>query len=234
MTTIFFLAMAMVCASLYFWKQHAIKRGNHYRRRGQPSVTQRSAEPSSKPTKHEPVIDRDPLIESTRSTLSKAAAIHFDNNTEEKKNARANLPIAFYLMAPENASYVGYELLQALLSVGLRYGRQQIFHRHLHKDGRGAALFHCAQAIAPGAFDLTKMGALSCPGLCLFFNAATVDAPVSVFDALLETIDQLVDDLGGKVFDEKHQLLTREKLFSLKQQVVTLEKNKTTADLFDE
>ena len=140
MTTLFFLVMAALCAGIYIWKQRAIARGNRYRaqqREPQKVEPQVVAFPAS--------TDRDPLIESTRSTLSKAAAIHDAYpHTPTKKPDHF---IVFYLMAPEEALYAGYELLQALLSAGLRFGKQHLFHRHVHKDGRGETLFHCAQAV---------------------------------------------------------------------------------------
>lgn len=140
--------------------------------------------------------------------------------------------IALYLMAQEGSEFSGYELLQALLSSGMRYGKQRIFNRHAHKDGRGEILFHCASAAAPGTFDLTKMGTFSCSGLCFFFSASHVDEPLSTLDCLLETIDQLVEDLGGQVLDEKRALFTKEKMVQYRQRIRAFENSKVTADMF--
>lgn len=147
-------------------------------------------------------------------------------------NPQADCVIALYLMAPERTEFSGYELLQALLSSGLRFGKQRIFNRHAHKDGRGEILFHCASAAAPGTFDLTKMGAFSCTGLCFFFSASHVDEPLSTLDCLLETIDQLVEDLGGRVLDDKRVLFTKEMMIQYRQKIRAYENSKVTTDMF--
>ena len=138
--------------------------------------------------------------------------------------------MALYLMAPDNCVYGGYELLQSLLSVGLRYGKQRIFHRHAHKDGRGDVLFHCASDRSPGTFDLTKIGALTLKGFCFFFSAASVEDPLSAFDCMLETLDLLVDDLGGHVLDDQRVLLTKEKMVQYRQRLRAVTNNQVTLD----
>ena len=154
-------------------------------------------------------------------------------STESKPTpSTADCVIVLYLMAPEGTEFSGYELLQALLSSGMRYGKQRIFNRHAHKDGRGEILFHCASATAPGTFDLTKMGAFSCKGLSFFFSAADVEEPLSTLDCLLETIDQLVEDLGGRVLDDHRVLFTKEKMVHYRQKIRAFENSKVTPDMF--
>ena len=147
--------------------------------------------------------------------------------------SQSDCVVVLYLMAPEGVTFSGYELLQALLSAGLRYGKQRIFNRHEHKDGRGDVLFHCASAMAPGTFDLTQMGSFSCKGLCLFFTASSVADPLATFDCMLEMIDQLVDDIGGRVLDENRMLFSKERMVKYRQQLRMYENGKVTADLFD-
>lgn len=116
--------------------------------------------------------------------------------------------ISFHLMAEKVKPFNGYELLQAILSVNMRYGRHQIFHRHEEKTGHGNILFSLASVVQPGTFDLSKMGGFSTPGLSLFFSAGNVRDPIAVYELMLQTAGQLMDDLGGHVLDENHQLLT--------------------------
>ncbi len=116
--------------------------------------------------------------------------------------------ITFHVMAMQDRPYTGYELLQAILSVGMRYGKHRIFHRHQETTGRGKVLFSLASVTRPGFFDLPKMGAFSTVGLSLFFKANNVDDPLAVYELMLQTSGQLVEDLGGRVLEERHQLLT--------------------------
>lgn len=120
--------------------------------------------------------------------------------------------LMLYLMAPENQPYNGYELLQALLSAGLRYGKMQIFHRHEQKTGRGDIIFSLASATSPGTFELPKMGAFSCTGLVLFFEVHKVKDPKKAFEIMIDTAAQLAEDLGGDVLDENRVELSEEKI----------------------
>lgn len=142
-----------------------------------------------------------------------------------------NHTVVLYLMSPSNSSYAGYELLQALLSAGLRFGAQHIFHRHVHKDGRGDVLFHCASAEKPGTFDVSKMGGFATRGLCFFFTTDTAHEPLAVFDTMLDTIDQLVEDLGGEVYDENHQLFTQKSMLTLREQLKAVAEEVNSADI---
>lgn len=119
--------------------------------------------------------------------------------------------IAFYLMAPEGKQFFGYELLQALLSAGLCYGKMNIFHRY--QKGSNLILFSVASAIEPGVFDLDNMGAFSCPGLTLFIRACSEQELLYVqLDSLLQTAEQLADDLGGILCDDQRVPLTEDKI----------------------
>lgn len=189
--------------------------------------------------KKEPSLGKNPLdhdvilgLKSNEDALI-ARPTPIKEPTSPKSTAQPDVLVALYLMAPENSVYAGYELLQVLLSAGLRFGEHRIFHRHTNKDGRGHILFHCASAAAPGTFDLSKMGSFTSPGLCLFFSVAQTGDLLATFDVMLNTIDQLVDDLGGRVLDENHEPFTKEKMILLRKKMRTVETNKNTLDMFE-
>ncbi|MCH9644834.1 MAG: cell division protein ZipA C-terminal FtsZ-binding domain-containing protein [Gammaproteobacteria bacterium] len=119
--------------------------------------------------------------------------------------------IVFYLRAEEGRPYAGYELLQSLLSADLRFGDMDIFH---HAGG-----FSLASITPPGTFDMDKMGSFSCTGLSLFLSLESCEDPLTSFQSMLHTADQLVQDLGGKVLDEGQNLLTEEKVLQLYQEL---------------
>lgn len=141
--------------------------------------------------------------------------------------------ISLNLCAVSDKPYAGYELLQSLLSCGMRFGAMSIFHRHEKKTGVGPILFSLASCTKDGTFDLAKIGAFSCNGLVLFMKPHEVGEPVRVFELMLETADQLINDLGGKVLNEKQQLLKKEDVLTVHQQLKQYEKDRNTMDLFD-
>ena len=142
--------------------------------------------------------------------------------------------ITFNIVADESHSYMGYELLQAMLSAGMRYGQHNIFHRHAEKTGRGPLLFSLASICQPGTFDLSRMGSFSTPGLSLFFTADKMNDPVAVYELMLQTAGQLVEDLGGHVLDEHKQLLTPATVVKQRQLLHQYVAAKQVPDLFEE
>lgn len=142
--------------------------------------------------------------------------------------------ITFHIMSEEHQTYNGYELMQAILSVGLRYGDRKIFHRHEDKSGQGPVLFSLASATAPGTFDLYDMGGFSTPGLSLFFRAADVEDPISVYELMLQTAGQLVEDMGGHVLDENRELLTPTKVVEQRQRLRDYLSGHEAPDLFED
>lgn len=127
--------------------------------------------------------------------------------------------IVLNLVAHPEAPYRGYELLQALLAVGLRYGKWGIFHRHAELTGKGPTLFSLASSVEPGVFDLAKMGSFSTPGLTLFMRISSVENPLSVFEKVLAAAQHLTQELGGTVCDEKRIPLSVEKVAVWREQL---------------
>lgn len=242
MITFLFLFLAAVCVGVYFWNSNreSTPSGNHYRKRKiMHNASLRTKSPNRSFLKNNESIEarlsvKEPVrsddffdheIETTDDALGLNTTNHkpFSRQPKQHRALQSNCVIALYLMADENTPFLGYELLQVLLSAGLRYGDHRIFHRHVNKDGRGAVLFHCASAKAPGTFDLTKMGSTMCEGLSFFFSADDVEDPVAAFDCLLETVDQLVEDLGGTVLDANRNRLTTETMLQMRDQLRAIE-----------
>lgn len=149
--------------------------------------------------------------------------------------ARSTLPdvISLNLCADPDKPYAGYELLQALLSCGMRFGSQDMFHRHLKKTGAGPILFSLASCTKTGTFDLSEIGGFSCKGMVLFMEPKKVEAPVSVFQLMLETADQLIQDLGGKVLNAQQQLLKKDDALRIHQQLSAYEASVKASDLVE-
>jgi len=222
--TLIFLAIMSIGIYVYWRKTRAVP-VNRYRKKA----------PTVRPAENNVVADLNAERESDEALgikIIEKKPTDSAISSESKSTSSADCVIALYLMASEGSVFSGYELLQALLSSGMRYGKQRIFNRHAHKDGRGEILFHCASATAPGTFDLTKMGAFSCKGLSFFFSASDVDEPLSTLDCLLETIDQLVEDLGGRVLDDQRALFTSVRMVQYRQKIRAFENSKVTADMF--
>lgn len=130
----------------------------------------------------------------------------------EKKEISSS-SVMMFLLAKEDRQLAGYELLQTLLSVGLRFGEGHIFHRHQYANGQGPVLCSVAAATLTGMFDLQNIGAFSVRGLCIFMEAsgsAAIDE--ERFAIMLETARQLSEDLDTYLLDDNRQPLTEASL----------------------
>lgn len=153
--------------------------------------------------------------------------------TEQSAPAAPARIIALNIMAEEDNPYNGYELLQAILAAGLRYGKMNIFHRFEQKTGRGRILFSLASINKPGTFDLPKMGGFSCPGLTLFMMLKDLEDPLVAFEVMLETAEQLVDGLGGVVLDDQKQALTKDYVVRIRQDIREHVEQQRVPDMFE-
>lgn len=121
--------------------------------------------------------------------------------------------VLIYLVAKEGKQFVGYELLQALLSVGMRYGDMDIFHRHQESSGKGPVLFSLASASESGTFDIHKMGAYTGRGLCMYMHLSgnsTIDS--DRFHLMIKTAYELSEDLDAKLLDNERCPLSQQSL----------------------
>lgn len=142
--------------------------------------------------------------------------------------------IAMRIIAEPSRPYSGYELLQALLSIGFRFGQMNIFHRHEEANGTGPVLFSLASATEPGTFDLQSIGNTSCAGLTLFMQFGEQKNLYAAFETMLGAAQQLVSDLGGEIWDDKHRKMDQVSLSRWQSQVKHFEDNRYSYDLFDE
>lgn len=141
-----------------------------------------------------------PTLEPLRERVADS---HFTRDCEQEPF------LMMFLLAKENRQLAGYELLQTVLSAGLRFGEGHLFHRHQFPNGQGPVLFSLAAATPSGVFDMQNIGAFNVHGLCLFMQASgnpTIDA--ERFTLLLDTGRQLSEGLDTHLLDERRQPLT--------------------------
>jgi cell division protein ZipA len=153
------------------------------------------------------VFDLDNSIyERQRAELTEQAQ---PQKSAEKPNTQPEEVLVIHLMANKGEKVAGQQLLDAVLSAGLRYGAMKIFHRHLSDDGSGPVLFSMANLVNPGTFDLNTMGDLEVPGVTLFMALDDIEDPVDALNIMIEAVDSIVGDLQLNVMDESRSSMTR-------------------------
>ena len=181
----------------------------------------------------EPEIDTDNVLGLSESTVEEISSKEKPFSEKSTDGDEVLEIITLYVMAPPEYRYNGYELFQALLASGLRYGKHNIFHRHETKTGLERSLFSLASVNKPGIFELYKMGNFSCPGLVLFMLLKRISDPMAAFDAMLETARQLSEDLGGEVWDENRCVLNMSKVAQIRARIRRFEESQRVP-FFDE
>lgn len=140
---------------------------------------------------------------------------------EEQIDAQASTKnIMVFLAAQGQNIFAGYDLLQTLLSCGLRYGDAGLFHRHQHASGQGPVLFSLAAATASGMFDLQNMGAMSVKGLCMFMElSGNIAIDTERFEIFIQTAKQLAEDLHAHLLDDRQRPLNSQTIGRFEQMI---------------
>lgn len=113
-----------------------------------------------------------------------------------------------HVMAKDNKVFAGYELLQALLSSGFRFGKMAIFHYYQPESQQKEVLFSLASAVEPGVFDMQNMGAFVCPGLTLFMQpSGNSTKDQANYALMIKTAQHLKEDLDGILLNKQKKLM---------------------------
>ncbi len=124
--------------------------------------------------------------------------------------------ISVRVCALVDARWSGAQLVSALQTQGLAYGKYQVFHRK-HTDGR--TLFCVASLVEPGTFDSALMAEQEFRGITLFAVLPGPADAVQTFDALLATARGLAEGLTGMVQDSKGQPLSPQRAAAMRDEV---------------
>jgi len=124
--------------------------------------------------------------------------------------------------------FKGPDLLHILLACDLRFGEMSIFHRHEQANGKGAVQFSMANSVQPGVFDLDAIDDFTTPSVSFFMSVPGADNPMQAFDAMVETAQCLVKNLGGEMRDESRSVMTLQTLEHCRQRIRDSERRQLT------
>lgn len=133
------------------------------------------------------------------------------------------------VMASAGTEFASYDLLQTIYAAGFQFGEMNLFHYYSpeKENEEKSILFSLASASEPGEFNLDKMGNFTCPGLILFLDLNRVKNPEQAFERMLETAQQLTDDLDAELRATPRTPLTdaifrqyRDKIFARQKNVL--------------
>jgi cell division protein ZipA len=125
--------------------------------------------------------------------------------------------VTLFLLAQDNHSITGADLLQAAVNTGMEFGDMNIFHRV--PEGGERPVFSLANAAKPGHFERDEWNTFETSGVVLFM---TLPAPVFAldgWDSMLATARRMAEILHAELLDEERNPFTRQREAQLREEM---------------
>ena len=119
----------------------------------------------------------------------------------------------------KGAYFTGPGLMRAAAEVGLQPGEWNIFHRP-DDHAPQQTLFSMASLVEPGSFPFGRMEDFSTPGICLFTQLPGPRDGLAVYSDMLFSAERIAALLDGELQDETHNLLTRDKIERVREEIL--------------
>lgn len=118
--------------------------------------------------------------------------------------------IILSVVMPVHQQMSGAALLPSLLTLGMKYGEMNIFHRHQDNAGNGAVTFSLANMVNPGSFELDTMETFVTQGVSLFMTLPNATDPFTAFEQMLAAAKQLATEFKAQLVDDKRNIMTKQ------------------------
>ena len=118
--------------------------------------------------------------------------------------------IVLSVVMPEGQTMSGAALLPTLLTLGMKYGDMNIFHRHEDNAGNGKVTFSLANMLNPGTFNLDDIENFTTQGITLFMTLPNPGDAFEVFEQMLNAAKQLAVEFRGQLLDDKRSVMTKQ------------------------
>ncbi|REL28839.1 cell division protein ZipA [Thalassotalea euphylliae] len=118
--------------------------------------------------------------------------------------------IVLSVVMPQGQLMSGAALLPSLLTLGMKYGDMNIFHRHEDNAGNGKVTFSLANMMNPGTFDLDNMENFTTQGVSMFMTLPNAGDPFEVFEQMLAAAKQLAQEFNAQILDDKRSAMTKQ------------------------
>ncbi len=116
--------------------------------------------------------------------------------------------------------FVGTQLFDSMQKKGLTYGEMNIFHRHVELSDNGKVLFSVANMMHPGTLEHGDPAEFTTKGISFFMTLPGFGNAEQNFNLMLSTAQQIADDMGGNVLDDRRNLMTPDRLAAYRRQIV--------------
>ncbi|MDC0602349.1 cell division protein ZipA [Aliiglaciecola sp.] len=196
-------------------------------------VKRSKAESKPKPRKRrEPKIREDQMRidfdEPVETAQSQSKQDHPEAGQSES-GEQAQEVLVLNVRATDENPIQGAALLPMLLTLGFKFGEQDIFHRHVNSNGKGPVLFSLANMIKPGIFDIDNLETFSTPGVSLFMMLPIEGDPHQVFNMMHNAARKIAEEFSAQVLDGRRSALTKQSLQQYVEKIREFERKRMIA-----
>ena len=145
------------------------------------------------------------------------------------ENAPEQEVLVLNVKAPNEQEINGSALLPMLLTLGFKFGDQDIFHRHVNSNGKGPVLFSLANMFKPGVFDIDNLETFTTQGVSLFMILPIEGDPHQVFNMMHNAARKLADEFACQIMDGRRSVLTKQGLQQYVEKIREFERQRIIA-----
>ncbi|MBL4581366.1 MAG: cell division protein ZipA [Gammaproteobacteria bacterium] len=134
----------------------------------------------------------------------RAGSVEIDSE-EQSAHAEEFEPsevLVLNVTAKNGRVFAGDDLLQILITSGLKFGDMNIFHKRLSKEHHGTVIFSVANMLNPGTFDLNNMDEFTTLGISFFLALPTPINNLDAFEQMLGVAQEIRATLDGDLKDD--------------------------------
>lgn len=156
-------------------------------------------------------------------TAQRDKARQLEQQAAEQQSRQQQLLLEEYVlvnvMARDKSRFSGTALLEAMVSSGLCYGHQKLFHYYVGEDREDESLFSVVNVLKPGTFDLNHMEDFNTPGIGLILRLPVPMQSMAAFEIMMKTAQHLADALDGELRDEHRNAMTSQTIGHYRERV---------------
>lgn len=199
-----------------------------------PQVSSAVAAPTEAVTKPEttsPMKKRPSRVARKEPTLNDdQLRIDFDDNPGANTSHNIEQEVlVINVRASEEQPISGAALLPLLLTLGFKFGDQDIFHRHVNANGKGPVLFSLANMFKPGVFDIDNLETFQTKGVSLFMILPIEGDAHQVFNMMHNAARKLAEEFSAQVLDGRRSVLTKQGLQQYAEKIREFERKRIVA-----
>jgi cell division protein ZipA len=149
------------------------------------------------------------------------------NPNKESQSGVQNDVLVLNVRANNDKPIEGAALLPMLLTLGFKFGEHDIFHRHVHSNGKGPILFSLTNMFKPGVFDIDNLENFNTLGISLFMMLPIDADAQQVFNMMHNAARKLADEFDCRILDGNKVGLSKQSLQQYSERIREFERKRS-------